>query len=62
MKTFEVVLYYSGSQVFYIDAPDEDEAYDVAHDELANMHQLDNLEVMDSEVCEDSEDDEDDGF
>jgi len=62
MKTYEVVLHYSGTQVFYVTAPDEDEAVDVAHDELANMHQLDDLEVMDCESCEDSEDAEDDGF
>jgi hypothetical protein len=61
MRGYEVTLYYSGSQTFYIDSPDEGEAVDLAHDELANMHQLDNLEVIDSESCEDGEDDEDDG-
>ena len=62
MKTYEVVLHYSGTQVCYVSAPDEDEAIDIAYDELANMHQLDSLEVVDVESCEDSEDDEDDGF
>jgi hypothetical protein len=62
MKNYEVVMHFSGSQVCYVSAPNEDEAIDVAYDELANMHQLDNLEVMDVESCEDSEDDEDDGF
>ena len=55
MKTYEVKLYFKGSEVFYIDAPDEEEAIDLAHDELANMHELDNLEVIDSESCEDSD-------
>ena len=62
MKTYEVVMHFSGSHVCYVSAPDEDEAIDIAHDELANMHQLDSLEVMDIESCEDSDDDEDDGF
>jgi hypothetical protein len=62
MKTYEVVLHFSGSHVCYVSAPNEDEAIDVAYDELANMHQLDSLEVMDVESCEDSEDDEDNGF
>lgn len=60
MKTYEVKLYYSGVQTFYIDSPDEDEAVDEAHDELANMHQLDSLEVIDCESCEDSDYAEDD--
>ena len=58
----EEVMHLSGSHVCYVSAPDEDEAIDIAHDELANMHQLDSLEVMDIESCEDSDDDEDDGF
>ena len=61
MKGYEVTLHYSGSQTFYIDSPDEGEAVDIAYDQLANMHQLDSLEVIDSESCEDGEDDEDDG-
>jgi hypothetical protein len=57
MKTYAVTLYYSGSETFYIDAPDEDEAQGVAYDELANMHELDGLEVIDSESCEDNDED-----
>jgi hypothetical protein len=55
MPSYEVKLYYSGTEVFYIDATDEGEAIDLAHDELANMHQLDGLEVVDSESCEDDD-------
>ena len=55
MASYEVTLMYSGSQTFYIEAPDEDEAVGVAYDELANLHQLDNLEVIDSEYCEDDD-------
>jgi hypothetical protein len=62
MKNYEVVMHFSGRQSCYVSAPNEDEAIDVAYDELANMHQLDSLEVVDVESCEDSEDDEDDGF
>jgi hypothetical protein len=58
MKNYEVVLHFSGSHICYVSAPDEDEAIDVAYDELANMHQLDSLEVMDVESSEDSEDDD----
>jgi len=45
MKPFCVKLYYSGVQTFYITAPDDGEAVDCAYDELANLHQLDDLEV-----------------
>jgi hypothetical protein len=55
MAMYEVTLYYSGSETFYIEAPDEDEAVDLAHDELAGMHQLDSLEVVDSESHEDDD-------
>ena len=55
-------MHFSGSQICYVSAPNEEEAIDIAHDELANMHQLDSLEVVDVESCEDSEDDEDDEF
>jgi hypothetical protein len=61
MRRYEVKLYFSGVHVEYVESPDEDEAYDVACDELANMHQLDDLEITDCEICEDGEDDEDDG-
>jgi hypothetical protein len=55
MPSYEVTLHFSGSETFYIDAPDEDEAVDIAHDELANMHQLDGLQVTDSESHEDDD-------
>jgi hypothetical protein len=55
MRSYEVKLYFKGSEVFYIDAPDEEEAIDLAHEELANMHEFDNLEVIDSESCEDDD-------
>jgi hypothetical protein len=55
MRGYEVKLYFKGSEVFYIDAPDEEEAIDLAHEELANMHEFDNLEVIDSESCEDDD-------
>jgi len=32
MKNYEVVLHFSGTQVCYVSAPDEDEAIDVAYD------------------------------
>lgn len=55
MPSYEVTLHFSGSETFYIDAPDEDEAVDIAYDELANMHQLDGLQVIDSESHEDDD-------
>lgn len=54
-RMYEVTLHYSGSETFYIEAPDEDEAVDLAHDELANMHELDSLEVTDCESHEDGD-------
>jgi hypothetical protein len=55
MKVYEVTLHYSGSETFLISAVDEGEAVDLAYDELAGMHQLDGLEVMDSESHEDDD-------
>jgi len=55
MPMYEVKLYFSGSETFYIEAPDEGEAEDLAHDELDGMHELDNLEVTDCESCEDDD-------
>jgi hypothetical protein len=52
---YEVTLHFSGSETFYIESPDEDEAVDVAYDELANMHQLEGLQVTDSESHEDDD-------
>ena len=56
---YEVKLYFSGSETFYVDAPDEGEAQGVAEDELANMHELDGLQVTD---CESHEDDDPEGI
>ena len=55
MPMYEVTLHFSGSETFYIESPDEDEAVDVAYDELANMHQLEGLQVTDSESHEDDD-------
>ena len=55
MPMYEVKLYFSGSETFYVEAPDEGEAEDLAHDELAGMHELDGLEVTDCESCEDDD-------
>ena len=57
MKDYFVTLHYSGSETFYISAPDESEAEGISYDELANMHELDGLEVVD---CESGEDDDED--
>ena len=59
MPLYEIKLSFRGSEVFFVDAPDEDEAIDLAHDELAGMHELDNLEVTD---CESHEDDDPEGL
>jgi hypothetical protein len=50
-KDYEVTIYYSGSNTFYVSAPDEDEAIDVAHDELANLIDIDLIEITDVESC-----------
>lgn len=51
-KDFEVTLHYSGSHTFYISAPDDEEAIDVAYDELANLVGDLEIEVTDSESCQ----------
>jgi hypothetical protein len=57
MKTYCVKLYFSGSETFYVEAPDEDEAIDVAYDELSNMAGDLEIEVIDSESYQDDEED-----
>ena len=57
MKNYCITLYYAGSETFFVSAPDESEAEGIAHDELANMHELDGLEVTDCESCEDNDED-----
>lgn len=52
MKDYEVTLYYRGSHTFFVSAPDEDEAFDLAHDELADMLDMEMLEVIDSEMSQ----------
>jgi hypothetical protein len=54
-KTYCVTLHYSGSQTFYVSAPDEGEAEDVAYDELANLAGDLEYEVTDCESYEDSD-------
>ena len=51
-RDYEVTLHFSGSQTFCISAPDDDEAVDLAHDELANLAGDLEYEVTDSESCE----------
>jgi hypothetical protein len=51
-KDYEVTLHYSGSYTTTISAPDEEEAIDVAHDELANLAGDLEVEVTDSESCQ----------
>lgn len=51
-KDFEVTLYYSGSNTFFISAPDEDEAIDLAHDELASLIDMELIEITDCESCQ----------
>lgn len=48
-KDFEVTLHFSGSHTFFISAPDDDEAVDLAHDELANLAGDLEYEVTDAE-------------
>ena len=55
MPMYEVRLFFRGTETFYIEAPDEGEAEDLAYDELANMHEFDSLEVTDCESCEDDD-------
>lgn len=55
MKTYCVTLHFSGTETFYVSAPDEDEAVDVAYDELANKAGDLEYEVTDSESYEDDE-------
>lgn len=51
-KDFEVTLHYSGSHTFFISAPDDEEAIDLAYDELHNLIDPDFIEVTDSESCQ----------
>ena len=52
MKDYEVTLYYSGSHTIYVSAPDEDEAIEVAHEELAGLIDMDFVEITDCESCQ----------
>jgi hypothetical protein len=59
LKMYEVTLHFSGSETFYVEATSEEEAEELAHDDLCNMHELDGLEVTD---CESHEDDDPQGL
>ena len=51
-RDYEVTLHYSGSHTLFISAPDEEEAIDLANDELANLIDMDFIEITDCESCE----------
>lgn len=51
-RDYEVTLDFSGSHTFFVSAPDEDEAIDLAHDELADLAGDLEFEVTDCESCE----------
>jgi hypothetical protein len=51
-KDYEVILRFSGSHTFFVSAPDDDEAYQVAMDELENMGIELEIDITDSEICE----------
>ena len=51
-RDYEVTLYFSGSHTFFVSAPDEDEAIDFAHEELANLAGDLEYDVTDAESCE----------
>jgi hypothetical protein len=51
-KDYEVTIYYSGSTTISVTAPDEDEAIDLAHDELANLIDMELIEITDCESCQ----------
>jgi hypothetical protein len=60
MKPYEVTLYFAGSRTFWVDAPDEGEAEEIATEMLNELHQLDeDLEITD---CESHEDDDPEGI
>lgn len=52
MKDYEVTLHYSGTHTIFVSAPDEDEAIELAHEELASLIDPDFYEVTDCESCE----------
>jgi hypothetical protein len=54
-KTYCVTLHFSGTHTFFISAPDEEEAVDVAHDELANLAGDLEYEVTDAESYQDDD-------
>jgi len=51
-KDYEVTLYYAGSTTITVNAPDEDEAIELAHDELANLIDMNLIDVTDIESCQ----------
>jgi hypothetical protein len=51
-KDYEVTLYYAGSHTITVSAPDEDEAIELAHDELSNLIDMEFIEITDCESCQ----------
>jgi hypothetical protein len=52
-KDYEVTLYFSGSRTFWVNAPDEGEAEELATEMLNDLHQLEeDLEITDCESCQ----------
>lgn len=51
-KDYEVTLYYRGSHTITVNAPDEDEAIDLAQDELANLIDMEFIDITDVESCQ----------
>jgi hypothetical protein len=51
-KDYEVTLYYAGSTTITVSAPNEDEAIELAHDELANLIDMNLIDVTDIESCQ----------
>ena len=48
-RDYEVKLYFSGSHTFMVAAPDDEEAIDLAHDELAALAGDLDYEIIDAE-------------
>jgi len=51
-KDYEVTLYFAGSTTINVSAPNEDEAIELAHDELANLIDMNLIDVTDIESCQ----------
>lgn len=51
-KDFEVKLYFTGTFFTTVSAPDEEEAEELAYEEMANISGDLEYEVVDSESCQ----------